>query len=115
MRSVHLPSSLDALWPLLDDPQARVMAGGTDLLVGLRAGLPAGPICCLERIPALRGVSVSGRIVRIGAACEMNGTSYSKFMGGLKKANVDLDRKILADLAVSTPEAFTKLVTVAKG
>lgn len=68
MRSVHLPSSLDALWPLLDDPQARVMAGGTDLLVGLRAGLPSGPICCLERIPALRGVFVSGRIVRIGAA-----------------------------------------------
>jgi large subunit ribosomal protein L20 len=36
-------------------------------------------------------------------------------MGGLKKANVDLDRKILADLAVTNPEAFTKLVTVAKG
>ena len=45
----------------------------------------------------------------------MNGTSYSKFMGGLKKANVDLDRKILADLAVRNPEAFTKLVAVAKG
>jgi xanthine dehydrogenase FAD-binding subunit len=68
MSSVRLPSSLGALWPLLEDPQARVMAGGTDLLVRLRAGLPAGPICCLERIPALRGVSVSGRIVRIGAA-----------------------------------------------
>ena len=36
-------------------------------------------------------------------------------MGGLKKANVDLDRKILADLAVRNPEAFTKLVAVAKG
>ena len=68
MRGVYLPSSLGDLWPILDDPQARVMAGGTDLLVRLRAGLPAGPICCLERIPALRGVAVSGRIVRIGAA-----------------------------------------------
>jgi large subunit ribosomal protein L20 len=45
----------------------------------------------------------------------MNGTSYSRFMGGLKKASVDLDRKILADLAVRNPEAFTKLVAVAKG
>ncbi len=54
-------------------------------------------------------------IVRIGAACEMNGMSYSRFMGGLKKASVDLDRKILADLAVRNPEAFTKLVAVAKG
>ena len=54
-------------------------------------------------------------IVRIGAACKQNGTSYSKFMGGLKKANVTLDRKVLADLAVRNPEAFTKLVAVAKG
>ena len=54
-------------------------------------------------------------IVRIGAACGLNGTSYSRFMGGLKKANVKLDRKILADLAVRNPEAFTKLVAVAKG
>jgi len=54
-------------------------------------------------------------IVRISAACGMNGTSYSRFMGGLKKANVKLDRKILADLAVRNPEAFTKLVAVAKG
>ena len=54
-------------------------------------------------------------IVRIGAACEMNDMSYSRFMGGLKKANVGLDRKILADLAVRNPEAFTRLVAVAKG
>ena len=54
-------------------------------------------------------------VVRINAACAQNGTSYSKFMGGLKKASVDLDRKILADLAVRNPEAFTKLVAVAKG
>ena len=54
-------------------------------------------------------------IVRIGAACEMNGISYSRFMGGLKKSNVELDRKILADLAVRNPEAFSKLVATAKG
>ena len=54
-------------------------------------------------------------IVRISAACELNQTSYSKFMGGLKKASVTLDRKMLADLAVRNPEAFTKLVAVAKG
>lgn len=54
-------------------------------------------------------------IVRIGAACQMNGISYSRFMGGLKKSSIDLDRKILADLAVRNPEAFTQLVAVAKG
>lgn len=54
-------------------------------------------------------------IVRIGAAAELNGLSYSKFMGGLKKANVTLDRKILADLAVRNPEAFSKLAATAKG
>ncbi len=54
-------------------------------------------------------------IERISAACEMRGTSYSRFMGGLKKAQVTLDRKMLADLAVRSPEAFTKLVAVAKG
>jgi large subunit ribosomal protein L20 len=54
-------------------------------------------------------------IVRINAACNQNDTSYSKFMGGLKKANITLDRKVLADLAVRNPEAFTKLVALAKG
>jgi large subunit ribosomal protein L20 len=54
-------------------------------------------------------------IVRIGAACELNQMSYSRFMGGLKKANIELDRKMLADLAVHNPEAFTQLVAVAKG
>ncbi len=53
-------------------------------------------------------------IVRISAACELNSTSYSKFMGGLKKASITLDRKILADLAVRNPEAFTQLVAMAK-
>ncbi|MDR1842007.1 MAG: 50S ribosomal protein L20 [Holophagales bacterium] len=54
-------------------------------------------------------------IVRINAACGLNGISYSRFMGGLKKANVVLDRKVLADIAVRKPEAFTKLVSAAKG
>ncbi len=54
-------------------------------------------------------------IVRISAASVQNGLSYSKFMGGLKKANVNIDRKMLADLAVRNPEAFSKLVAVAKG
>ena len=48
-------------------------------------------------------------IVRIGAAARLNGLNYSQFMHGLKVAGIDLDRKILADLAVTQPEAFTEL------
>src|ERR1700749_3573327 len=48
-------------------------------------------------------------IVRIGAAAKLNGLSYSMFINGLKKAGVDLDRKILADLAVNDPAGFTVL------
>lgn len=54
-------------------------------------------------------------IVRINAACRQAGITYSKFMNGLKKANVDLDRKMLADLAVKDTVAFQKLVDIAKG
>ena len=53
-------------------------------------------------------------IVRINAAARANGISYSKLVGGLKKAGVELDRKILADLAISDPAAFTKVVEQAK-
>src|SRR6185369_15659181 len=53
-------------------------------------------------------------VVRINAAARMNGVSYSKLMGALKKANIDLDRKILADLAISDPAAFTKIVQQSK-
>jgi len=53
-------------------------------------------------------------IVRIGAACRAADISYSKFMGGLKKAGVDLNRKILADLAVNDEAAFRVLVDKAK-
>ncbi|HEY7366320.1 MAG TPA: 50S ribosomal protein L20 [Methylomirabilota bacterium] len=48
-------------------------------------------------------------IVRINAACRQLGLSYSRFMAGLKKAGIGLDRKILAELAVSDPAAFAKL------
>jgi large subunit ribosomal protein L20 len=53
-------------------------------------------------------------IVRIGAACRAADISYSRFMNGLKKAGVELDRKILADLAYSDPAAFTALIAQAK-
>jgi len=52
-------------------------------------------------------------IVRIGAAAKMNGTSYSKMMGGLKKANVELDRKVLANMAILDPNAFAKVAKLA--
>ena len=53
-------------------------------------------------------------IVRINAAARQHGLSYSVFMHGLKKAGIQLDRKILADLAVRQPEAFGELVAKAK-
>jgi len=52
-------------------------------------------------------------IIRIGAACRQSGTTYSQFMYGLKRAGVELDRKVLADLAVSDQQAFEKLVGIA--
>ena len=54
-------------------------------------------------------------ISRINAAARINGLSYSRFMNGLKKANVDMNRKVLAELAISNPAAFAELVNVAKG
>ena len=53
-------------------------------------------------------------IVRIGAAAKLNGLSYSQFINGLKKSGVELDRKILADLAISDPNAFKKIVEAAQ-
>lgn len=52
-------------------------------------------------------------IQRINAACRENGTNYSRFIAGLKAAGIETDRKILADIAVSDPAAFTKLVELA--
>jgi large subunit ribosomal protein L20 len=53
-------------------------------------------------------------IVRVGAAARKNSISYSKFMSGLKKANVALDRRVLAEIAIKDPETFTQLVETAK-
>ena len=53
-------------------------------------------------------------ISRINAACRLNGMSYSVFINGLKLAGVDVDRKILADIAVADAAAFTELVGVAR-
>jgi len=51
---------------------------------------------------------------RINAAARLNGTTYSKLIAGLKKANITLDRKVLAELAVNEPAAFTAVVKAAK-
>lgn len=53
-------------------------------------------------------------IARINAAARLNGLSYSKFMYGLKKSGVDLNRKVLADMAVTDKEGFAKLAELAK-
>ena len=53
-------------------------------------------------------------IARINAAARLNGMSYSQFMHGLKLAGSDLNRKVLADIAVNDPAAFTELVEAAK-
>ncbi len=53
-------------------------------------------------------------ITRINAAARINGLSYSVFMNGLKKAGVELDRKVLADMAVNDPDAFAAIAEIAK-
>jgi large subunit ribosomal protein L20 len=53
-------------------------------------------------------------ITRINAAARQNGTTYSVFIAGLKNAGCDLDRKVLADLAVRDPQTFTQLVELSK-
>lgn len=52
-------------------------------------------------------------IARINAAARLNGTTYSRFMGMLRKADVTLNRKVLADLAMNDPQAFAKVVQTA--
>ena len=54
-------------------------------------------------------------ITRINAAARMNGISYSVLMNGLKQRNITINRKMLADIAVNDPAAFTKLVETVKG
>ena len=53
-------------------------------------------------------------IQRINAACRVNGLSYSRFMNGLKKANIALDRKVLSDIAITDPKGFAALCEQAK-
>ena len=53
-------------------------------------------------------------ITRISAACKMNGMNYSTFMNGLKKAGIDLNRKMLSEIAIADPAAFTALTEQAK-
>ena len=53
-------------------------------------------------------------ITRINAGARQNGMSYSVFMNGLKKAGVELDRKVLSDMAINDPQAFAQLVEIAR-
>lgn len=53
-------------------------------------------------------------IMRINAAARERGLSYSQLMGGLRKAGIELDRKVLADMAVNDPEGFSKVVEMAR-
>ena len=53
-------------------------------------------------------------IARISAACKMNGMNYSTFMDGLKKAGIEMNRKMLSEIAIADPAAFTALVEKAK-
>lgn len=53
-------------------------------------------------------------ITRINAACRLNNISYSRFIHGLKLANIEMDRKILADMAINSPKGFSEVVDCAK-
>lgn len=53
-------------------------------------------------------------ITRISAACKLNDINYSRFMNGLKKAEINMNRKMLSEIAIADPEAFTALVEKAK-
>ena len=53
-------------------------------------------------------------ITRISAACKLNGMNYSTFMHGLKTAGIEINRKMLSEMAINDPIAFTKLVEIAK-
>ena len=53
-------------------------------------------------------------ITRISAACKINGINYSRFMNGLKKAGIEINRKMLSEIAINDPAAFSQLVETAK-
>lgn len=75
--------------------------------------LRAGAFAYRDR-KAKKRLSRSLWIVRINAACRMAGLSYSRFIAGLKKAGIALDRKVLAEIAFADPKAFAKLAETAK-
>ena len=54
-------------------------------------------------------------IARINAAARLNGMSYSRFINGLKKSNIEINRKVLAEMAVNDSEGFSKLAEIARG
>jgi len=54
-------------------------------------------------------------IARINAAARLNGMSYSRFINGLKRSNIEVNRKVLAEMAVNDSEGFSKLAEIAKG
>ena len=54
-------------------------------------------------------------ILRVNAACRAQGMTYGQFMDGLKKAGIEINRKVLADMAIREPESFSRLVTLAGG
>ena len=58
--------------------------------------------------------SASLWITRISAACKMNGMNYSTFMHGLKVAGIEINRKMLSEMAITDPAAFTQLIEIAK-
>ena len=81
--------------------------------VAFQAVIKAGQYACRDRRQPKRQFRQLW-IARINAAARQNGISYSKFINGLKKASVEIDRKILADIAVFDKLAFTALVEKAK-
>jgi large subunit ribosomal protein L20 len=64
-----------------------------------------------ERKGDMRGIW----ILRVSAACRANGITYGRFIEGLKKAGIEVNRKMLADMAVKEPEGFSNLVALAGG
>ena len=54
-------------------------------------------------------------IVRLNAAARINGISYSRLIAGIRRAGIELDRKVLSDLAIFDPEGFSQVVEVARG
>ncbi len=54
-------------------------------------------------------------ILRVNAASRANGLTYSRFMDGLRKSGIEINRKMLADMAIREPESFANLITIAKG